>query len=278
MTNTTKQNIVIVGGGNMGTAIAVGLLNQGYTRDQIEIVEPAEEQRTTLRQTHDFTCHADVNALTFEPAVVVLAVKPQIMREVLRQLKPVLAPLQQSSLLISIAAGITTSQIANCLAGNYRIIRVMPNTPAMIGLGASASYCNEIASATDKATANDILSAIGINVWVAQESDIDAVTALSGSGPAYFFLVFEALEAAAVKLGLTIETARLLSLQTALGAASLAQQSGLDPAKLREQVTSPGGTTERALEVLAANDLTNIFADALNAAHQRAQELAKLSD
>ena len=262
----------------MGRAIAVGLLKKGYALNQIEIVEPLEQQRARLEQEYGFSCHSDAHSLTGEPSVVILAVKPQIMRPVLEQLSEVLRPRQQSVLVISIAAGVTTVQISRWLDGNFRIIRVMPNTPAMIGVGASASFGNEVVTASDKAIADTILSAVGINVWVERETDIDAVTALSGSGPAYFFLVFEALEAAAVALGLSPETARKLSLQTALGAAGLAQQSAEDPAVLRQQVTSPGGTTERALEVLFAQDLPGIFAAALNAAHQRALELAKESD
>ena len=278
MTQTPNEHITFIGGGNMGRAIAVGLLNQGYSLKQIEIVEPVEAQRQALQSQHGFRCHADANTLDCDPTVIVLAVKPQIMRQVLEQLGPVLRSLEYPPLIVSIAAGITTRQIARWLDGSYRVIRVMPNTPAMIGVGASASFGNETTTDEDKAVASAILSAVGANVWVDQESDIDAVTALSGSGPAYFFLIFEALEAAAVKLGLNAETARQLALQTGMGAASLAQQSGTDPASLRQQVTSPGGTTERALEVLFANDLSGIFDQALTAARQRAQDLAKESD
>ena len=262
----------------MGRAIAVGLVNQGYRANQIEIVEPDDQRRSQLSAEHGFKCLADSQALAADSAVVILAVKPQVMHSVLAELGPVLSPLQNTALIVSIAAGITTTQINQWLSGDFRIVRVMPNTPAMIGLGASASFANDRASSADKTLADAILSAVGINVWVEIESDIDAVTALSGSGPAYFFLVFEALEAAAVKLGLSAPTARRLAQQTALGAASLALQSGDDPANLRRQVTSPGGTTERALEVLRSGGLEKIINDALVAAQQRAQELARESE
>ena len=274
----SEQRITMIGGGNMGRAIALGLLQQGYSPSNIEIIEPDADRRASLHRDDNLNCQENVTALSFQPTVVILAVKPQIMREVLESLRPVLTPLQKSAVIISIAAGITSKQISRWLDGDFKIVRVMPNTPAMIGQGASALFANNAVSPAEKTIADNILSAVGISVWVDEETQIDAVTALSGSGPAYFFLVLEALEAAGVKLGLNAVTARELAIQTALGAASLAQQSGVDPVSLRKQVTSPGGTTERALEVLFAQGVPEIFSNAVTAAYERAQELAQQTD
>ena len=270
--------IAMIGGGNMGRAIASGLIDKGYDSSLIEIVEPDKERSRALKETLNVTCHESFAQITAQTDVVILAVKPQIMREVSEQLASSLSPSRDSVLIISIAAGISSDQLDTWLGGGLKIVRVMPNTPAMVGAGASALYANQTVDAENRTVAEEILSAVGITVWVDKESDIDAVTALSGSGPAYFFLVLEALEAEAVALGLEAATARQLAIQTALGSAMLAGQSTHDPQELRRQVTSPGGTTERAIEVLLANELPQAFSQALQAAYQRAKELGTQSN
>ena len=275
---TSKQQITMIGGGNMGRAIASGLLAKGYGRSQIQIVEPDQQRRKTVSDSLGVSCTADFGDLHHETSILILAVKPQIMRPVVENLATVLNLKPTLPLIVSIAAGVTTQQLANWFAQDCRLIRVMPNTPAMVGAGASALFANQNVTNSDKLAANEILDAVGISVWVETESELDAVTALSGSGPAYFFLVLESLEAEAVKLGLDASVARKLAIQTALGSAMLAQQSTEDLATLRRQVTSPGGTTERAVNTLLEHKLPAAFAAALQAANRRAKELAKESD
>ena len=263
----------MIGGGNMGRAIAAGLIDKAYERSRIEIVEPDTDRAASLRESLGVECYESYAQISQSADVIILAVKPQIMREVTMELARSLDTIRNSVLIISIAAGITSDQIDNWLGGGLKVVRVMPNTPAMVGAGASALYANAAVDVDGRASAEEILGAVGITVWVEKESDIDAVTALSGSGPAYFFLILEALEAEAVALGLQSDTARKLAIQTALGSAMLAAQSSHDPKELRRQVTSPGGTTERAIEVLLANELPQAFSAALQAAYQRAKEL-----
>ena len=269
----SKTRITLIGGGNMGRAIAAGLIDKGYQRSHIEIVEPDTVRAGTLRDTLGVECYESFTQISKQPDVIILAVKPQIMHEVAARLAQSLDPIRESVLIVSIAAGITSEQIDKWLGGGLKIVRVMPNTPAMVGAGASALCANAAVDVDGRSSAEEILSAVGITVWVDNESDIDAVTALSGSGPAYFFLILEALEAEAVALGLQSDTARRLAIQTALGSAMLAAQSADDLKELRRQVTSPGGTTERAIEVLLANELPQAFSAALRAAYQRAKEL-----
>ncbi|MGR8946567.1 MAG: pyrroline-5-carboxylate reductase [Gammaproteobacteria bacterium] len=269
----SEQRITMIGGGNMGRAIISGLIDKGYEKSKLEIIEPDHDRAATLARECGVKCVAAFSQLAQEPTVIVLAVKPQIMRTVAEELAPQIKGLRQPPLVISIAAGITTTQLNRWLGGGLKIIRVMPNTPAMVGAGASALFADAQLSSDDRTVATEILGAVGITVWVDQETDIDAVTALSGSGPAYFFLIQEALEAEAVALGLEAKTARQLAVQTALGSALLARQSTLNPSELRQQVTSPGGTTERAIEVLLSEGLPKTFSLALKAAYERAKEL-----
>ncbi|RMG60028.1 MAG: pyrroline-5-carboxylate reductase, partial [Gammaproteobacteria bacterium] len=207
-----------------------------------------------------------------ECAATVLAVKPQVMRTVAEGLAPALDAHPQ--LVISIAAGIREADLDRWLGGGRAIVRCMPNTPALVRSGASGLHANARVSDAQRELAEHILRAVGLVVWVEQEAQIDAVTAVSGSGPAYFFLVMEAMTDAGERLGLERETARLLTLETALGAARLALESGEDVATLRERVTSKGGTTEAALRVLTEGGLPELFDEALKAAARRAAELA----
>ena len=274
----SDHKITMIGGGNMGTAIVSGLLAKGYDPQQIQVVEPDHDKQLTLTKTLGVSCEDSFQEITHNTSILILAVKPQIMREVVENLQRPFSKHEPLPLVISIAAGITLDQLAKWLEFEGRLIRVMPNTPAMIGAGASGLFGNSSVLPSDKEAANEIMDAVGISVWVDSESQLDAVTALSGSGPAYFFLVLECLETEGVKLGLASEVARKLAVQTALGAAMLAQNSSDDPAELRRQVTSPGGTTERAVNTLLKHRIPAAFGAALKAANDRAVELAKESD
>ncbi|MGR9089179.1 MAG: pyrroline-5-carboxylate reductase [Gammaproteobacteria bacterium] len=267
-----EEQILFVGGGNMGRAIIGGLLGTGYPADKITVADPDQAARDRL--SAEFAINVCVSANPNDGVdVVVLAVKPQIMAAVATAFaadNPGLRPLY-----VSIAAGITTQQLSVWLGADSAIVRVMPNTPAMVGAGAAAMFANEHVDAAGRAVAAAILEAVGIAVWVPEESQLDAVTALSGSGPAYFFLIFEILERIGSELGLDPALARQLAIETGHGAALLARTATDGPGALREQVTSPGGTTEAALRVLGERDITAVFREALRAAHARAVELAR---
>jgi len=205
--------------------------------------------------------------------VVVFAVKPQMMKGAAAGVAAALQP--RRPLVVSVAAGITTQDLDRWLGGGNAIVRVMPNTPALLGAGAAGLYANKNVDAGQRATAQALMEAVGTALWIDDESLMDAVTALSGSGPAYFFLLMEAMEAAALELGLPPEAARRLTLQTAFGAARMALESGVAPAELRAQVTSPGGTTAAALQVFEDAKLRAIVARALTAARDRGRQLSQ---
>jgi pyrroline-5-carboxylate reductase len=205
--------------------------------------------------------------------VVVLAVKPQVMRSVLEPLQSIAQ--KQRPLLVSVAAGIREASLNSWLGGNLPIVRCMPNTPALVQAGATGLYANPQVNKEQRSLAESILRTVGITLWFDDEAKLDTVTAVSGSGPAYFFLVMEAMQAAAESLGLKPDDAKLLVVQTALGAARLALESEQQPAELRKQVTSKGGTTEAALNQLNAGGLVPLFAEALKAAEERSKELAQ---
>ncbi|HET8708012.1 MAG TPA: pyrroline-5-carboxylate reductase, partial [Pseudomonadales bacterium] len=210
-----------------------------------------------------------------EGAVVVLAVKPQQMAQVVSELAPVLQKTQP--LIISIAAGITSERIQQWAGYDAAVVRCMPNTPALVLTGATGMFANAKVEEHQKQLAKSILGAVGIALWVPQEDQLDAVTALSGSGPAYFFLVMEAMMAAGKQMGLDDASVRQLTLQTALGAAQMAITSADDPAELRRKVTSPGGTTEQAIKTFEEGGLRELFSKALLAAERRSKELAQLN-
>src|SRR3569623_2069056 len=231
-----------------------------------------------VRQTHQshFGVHAtaDNHHAAERAQVIVLAVKPQVCKEAAQGLA--LALRERSALIISVAAGIRERDLRAWLGEHAAIVRTMPNTPALVGSGATALYANSNVSSQQKALAESILRAGGMSLWVDDEDLMDAVTALSGSGPAYFFFVMEAMEQAGVALGLPQATARLLTLQTAFGAAKMALESTEELTALRQRVTSPGGTTEQAIKVLQDRGLSAVFDEALRAAHRRSKELAGL--
>lgn len=269
----SSRRIGFVGGGNMTLAIAGGLLNSGFPAAQIVVSEPDAKQRARLASalpgvqidTDNATLAASVDCL-------VLATKPQVLSDVCRGLAA--AVQADRSLIISIAAGIRARTITAWLGAELPVIRVMPNQPALLGLGASALFANAQASAADRELATTIMSAVGKVVWVADETDIDTVTAISGSGPAYFYLLIDMLIETATTLGLDATVARTLAVQTAVGAAALAADSDLTMDELIARVRSPGGTTAAALDSLEQQDVRVIFAAALQAARDRAVILA----
>jgi pyrroline-5-carboxylate reductase len=265
--------IVFIGGGNMGRALLGGLIADGVPTGQLAAAEPDAGRRAALTDELGMRTAAQGRELVADASVVVLAVKPQVLRDVVQGLAGHFGA--HRPLVVSIVAGVTAADIDAWLGGDFPIVRCMPNTPALVRQGISALHANARVSDDQRAQAGRILGAVGSVVWVPEEAQLDAVTAVSGSGPAYFFAVMEAMEQAGVALGLAPDVSRQLTLQTALGAAMLATQSADPPAVLRAQVTSPGGTTQAALQVLQAGGLTALFKDALAAAHRRAGELAR---
>ncbi|MCD9571214.1 MULTISPECIES: pyrroline-5-carboxylate reductase [Pseudomonas] len=267
--NTTR--IAFIGAGNMAASLIGGLRAKGLEASQIRASDPGEQTRAKVAAEHGIQVFAD-NAEAIEGVdVIVLAVKPQAMKAVCQALRPSLKPQQ---LVVSIAAGITCSSMNNWL-GAQPIVRCMPNTPALLRQGVSGLYATAEVSAQQRQQAEELLSAVGIALWLDQEQQLDAVTAVSGSGPAYFFLLIEAMTAAGEKLGLPRETAAQLTLQTALGAAHMAVSSDVDAAELRRRVTSPAGTTEAAIKSFQAGGFEALVEKALGAAAHRSAEMAE---
>ena len=264
--------IAFLGGGNIALSLIGGLVSDGFNPSHIHIADPDANRLETIKASYAVQTYTDNTRAINECRVIVTAVKPQQLQHVVKQCSPLW---QDNMMLISIAAGIRLNDIARWLERpNAAIVRTMPNTPALVQAGATALYANEFVSAQQKELAESILRAVGITLWVQDEEQINVVTALSGSGPAYFFLVMEAIETAAIELGLEPETAKLLCLQTAFGASKMALESNDSTALLRQKVTSPGGTTERAIHELEDGGLRSLFENALIAAALRARELA----
>lgn len=260
-----------VGGGNMARALIAGLLRHGTAPKDIRVGEPLAAQRAALEQDFGVATTAD-NAEAVQAAqLVVLAVKPQELAPIVRKLRPLLA--ERRPLLLSIAAGIRTSTLQDWCPG-LPVVRAMPNLPARVGAGATGLYAPPGTSAADRQLAETVMAAIGHCVWVDKETAMDVVTALSGSGPAYFFLLAEQMAAAAVALGLDADTARTLAAETLHGAGALAHQDH-DLARQRLAVTSKGGTTEAALQVLNTSTMAGQVTEALTAAARRGGELAE---
>ncbi len=266
--------ITFIGGGNMATSLIGGLLQTGVPPENLRVSDPLSQP---LAVRFQISCYTDNLTAIAGANVIVLAVKPQTLPDVAKSLATALS--DPPPLIISIAAGIRLTDLARWLGGAQQrpvpIVRVMPNTPAMVQCGASALFAGSQVSEEQRELAENILRAVGLTLWIAEESLMDAVTALSGSGPAYFFLIMEVLEQAGVQLGLPAEAARLLTLQTALGSAKMALESQEEAATLRMRVTSKGGTTEQAINTLQAGGLQTLFEQALQAAQQRAVTLAK---
>ena len=264
--------IAFLGGGNMALSLIGGLVSDGFNPSHIHVADPDANRLETIKASYAVQTYTDNTRAINECQVIVPAVKPQQLQHVVKQCSPLW---QDNMMLISIAAGIRLTDIARWLEHpNAAIVRTMPNTPALVQAGATALYANEFVSTQQKELAESILRAVGITLWVQDEDQINAVTALSGSGPAYFFLVMEAMETAAIELGLEPETAKLLCLQTAFGASKMALESNNSTSLLRQKVTSPGGTTERAIHELEDGGLRSLFENALIAAALRSRELA----
>jgi pyrroline-5-carboxylate reductase len=268
----TTAHITFIGGGNMAASIIGGLIADGYAADCIHVTDPDADKCAALVDHFGIQVETDNNSAVARAQAVVLATKPQVLNEVCAAMAD--AVQQHQPLIISIAAGIRSTDIDRWLGGNTAIVRTMPNTPALVQCGATGLFANARVSDQQRELAESIMRAVGITLWLEDEAQLDAVTALSGSGPAYFFYVMEAMESAGASLGLGADAARLLAIQTAFGAAKLALESVEDPATLRERVSSPGGTTERALSVLREGGLEALFIEALQAAKDRATELA----
>jgi pyrroline-5-carboxylate reductase len=270
----TQHIIGFIGAGNMARSLAGGLLNNGWPAERLRLADPDPDQRRAVEQALGLRTFADNLELAAQSDVLVLAVKPQVLKAVAETIAP--AVQKKRPLVVSIAAGIRVDDIEHWLGGNLPIVRVMPNTAALIGSGASGLCANPRVTDAQRDEAESILRAVGVTVWVDDENLIDTVTAVSGSGPAYFFLVMEVLEKAAIRHGLDPKTARLLTLETAFGAAKMALEGGEEPEQLRRRVTSPGGTTEQAVKVLVEGRIEPLFDDAVAAAIRRARELADL--
>lgn len=258
----------------MARSLIGGLLQNGWRAKDITVSDPNPEQPAQLyRIDSELAVINDNHTAAASADVVILAVKPQVLQSVCRELAPTLQA--HKPLIISIAAGIRSTDIDRWCGGGLPIVRAMPNTPALVQSGATGLFANTTTNSEQRALAETVMRAVGTVIWVEKEALLNAVTALSGSGPAYVFLVIESMQAAGEALGLTEEVARLLAIETVFGAAKLALESQEDPAILRQRVTSPGGTTERALEVLETGGLRELFKEALTAAEQRAEELAE---
>ena len=273
MKKLSNLKVRFVGAGNMATSLIGGLINRGFLPSQITASDPGGHQRQVVTEKFGVKTFGDNNEHFGIPDVVVLAVKPQIMKQVALDVAE--SVIETGALVISIAAGIKVEHLEQWISKDIPIVRSMPNTPALIGEGATGLFANANVNREQKHLTEAILDSVGISHWVDEEYKIDVVTALSGSGPAYFFLFMEYLQKTAVELGLSEEVAAKLTEQTALGSAILAQRSQDDITVLRQKVTSPNGTTEAALKSFQANDFAKIINQAVKAANQRSQELSE---
>lgn len=267
----SKTRIAFIGAGNMAASLIGGLRAKGLEAAQIRASDPGAETRSKVAAEHGIAVFSDNAEAVKDADVVVLAVKPQAMKAVCEAIRPSLKPNQ---LVVSIAAGITCASMNNWL-GAQPIVRCMPNTPALLRQGVSGLFATAEVSAEQRQQAEELLSAVGIALWLDEEQQLDAVTAVSGSGPAYFFLLIEAMTAAGVKLGLPADIAAQLTVQTALGAAHMAVASDVDAAELRRRVTSPAGTTEAAIKSFQAGGFEALVEKALGAAAHRSAEMAE---
>ena len=269
----TDMNLTFIGGGNMASSLIGGLIADGWNPATIQTSDRDVQQLQRLASRFGIATTPDNQAAAARADIIVLAVKPQVMKSVALDLAETVA--RHRPLVISIAAGVRESSLRDWLGADAAIVRTMPNTPALVQSGATALFANPAVTEDQRSTAESIMRAVGLALWVEDENQLDAVTALSGSGPAYFFLLMEALQAGGCKLGLPEDTARLLALQTAFGAAKMALESPEDAAALRRLVTSPGGTTERAISVFQQHGFEELVEQAMQAAAGRSRELAE---
>ena len=269
-------SLAFVGGGNMARSLIGALIRGGMPASRIAVAEPNESLRQQLAADFGVSVFADGVEAVRTADIVMLAVKPQVMRTVCVGIAGAVAV--RRPLIISIAAGLRIAQIDRWLGGGFPIVRCMPNTPALIGAGATGMIASEAVDASARDQAQTILAASGLAVWIEREDLMDVVTGVSGSGPAYFFLLIEALEDAGVAQGLPRETARSLAIQTCLGAARMASEDGETPERLRERVTSPNGTTAAALDAFEQGGLRELVASAVDAATARGAEMSRELD
>ncbi|MDM3872044.1 pyrroline-5-carboxylate reductase [Porticoccus sp. W117] len=267
----TNSRIAFIGAGNMAGSLIGGLLAHGHPANNVRASTRSQASAAQVQDTFGIDCTTDNRDLTAWADVLVLAVKPQMMRDTCELLADAL---DHQPLIISVAAGITTQLMDKWLGGNRAIVRCMPNTPSALHTGATGLYANTKVSAEQRQQAQQLLQAVGIAEWVADEQLMDAVTAVSGSGPAYYFLLMELMEKAATELGLDAGTARRLTIQTALGAARMAAQGEHDPAELRRRVTSKNGTTDRAITTFLQEGLADTIRKGMTGARDRGREMA----
>ncbi len=257
----------------MASSLISGLIASGHPAQQIWAYDINSETLQNLSANFGINIASDNEALIDAADVVVLAVKPQVIQDVAKSVAAFIRNKQK--LVVSIAAGITQNSLSRWLGDNVAIVRCMPNTPALVLTGATGLYANSNVTDLQRDLAESILRAVGVCFWVAEEAELDTITAVSGSGPAYYFLLMEAMEQAALGLGMSEHSARLLVQQTALGAAKIALESTESPEQLRKRVSSPGGTTERAIETFIEGGFSELVAKAIHAARDRSIEMSK---
>ncbi len=266
-----KTVIGFIGAGNMAYALIKGLLSDGFDAKNINVSDSNDELLIKRQSELNITTYSDNVSLLDNSDIVIFAVKPQVLSMVCLELKNNVKPNQ---LFVSIVAGIRGNDINRWLGGNFALVRTMPNTPALFQSGVTGLFANELVNSQQKELVTSILSSVGECFWVDEEKLIDAITAISGSGPAYFFLLMQSITQAAIALGLDAKTANSLSIQTSLGASLMATKSGKDPKTLRLEVTSPNGTTQAAIESFQDQNFEGIVAVATRAAYDRARELS----
>lgn len=281
MTNSPSSRsftdaIAFIGGGNMARSLIGGLVARGTPPASVRVSEPVPELREALARDFGVSVFSDSAQAVAGARTWVLAVKPQVMRAVCEALTG--AAQSARPLIVSIAAGITSTQLERWLGGGLAVVRAMPNTPALLGAGVTGLFANERADATQRVQSASLLDATGKTVWIDEEARMDAVTAVSGSGPAYVFLLAEAMQAAGEAEGLSADAARTLVQQTLLGAARMLIENDEPPAELRRRVTSPGGTTQAAIETFEAGQFRELVARAVRAATERGRQLSAAID
>lgn len=272
----TESRVAFIGGGNMARSLVGGLLARGRDAASIRVSEPVPAAREALHRDFGVAVLDDNTRAVQDAGTWVLAVKPQVLRGVCEALAPRAQAMRP--LVVSIAAGITAAQIERWLGGGVAVVRCMPNTPALLGAGVTGLFANARVDAAGRAAAQALLSAAGATVWIDDEARMDAVTAVSGSGPAYVFLLAEAMQSAAVQEGLPADAARTLVLQTLLGASRMLVEGDADAAELRRRVTSPGGTTQAAIETFEAGGFRALVERAIHAAAERGRALSAAND
>ena len=266
------SKIVFIGGGNMASCLIGGMIANGMASEKILVSEPGAEARQKLSELHGIETTADNRAAATQATLLVLAVKPQIMAVVAKDLA---TALEHKPAVVSIAAGIPIAALENWLGREIALVRAMPNTPALVKSGATGLFANPLLNDQQKQLVDQLFESVGYACWVEREALIDAVIAVSGSGPAYFFLVLEAMQKIGQELGLSKQTAEALSLHTAMGASRMALESDATAAELRQQVTSPGGTTQSAINSFEQQGLENTFRQAMTSAVDRAEQMSK---